>query len=120
MITYAFEVIEVRKDANCMLVRYMAEGYTEYTIGTRMPFSTESVQNIIQEYAPISLWLQEKQEIADVEVGLCGTIDLTQPNPLENVESEIFLSQEEQTAAAEEFQRELIREVVLEVINEKY
>jgi hypothetical protein len=120
MINYSFEVIEVNKPAKCMLIKYTADGYSEHLVGTRIPFAGESVQSVVREYAPLPLWIQEKAEFADIDVGISGTIELPQPAPFtENTETELLISEEEQIAASEEYQREVIREVVLEILNEQ-
>lgn len=119
MILYSFEVVEVNKPFNSMLVKYTAEGHSDRLVATRMPFIGENIEDVVAEYAPIPLWIQENLEIADIEVGTKGTVDSSPQEPSAEASSELLVSEEEQIEITEALNREIIREVVLEVMNEQ-
>lgn len=54
MIRYGYEVTAVHEAARCMEVVYSAEGRQPILIGTRLPYEGESLEQVVQLYAPVS------------------------------------------------------------------
>ena len=55
-ITYTYEIISVDQQARCMEVVYTAEGYQTMDIGARLPYEGETLEAIVQMYAPVRYW----------------------------------------------------------------
>lgn len=78
-ITYTYEIIKVDEAARAMEVVYSAEGHQTMHIGTRLPFEGESLEAVIQMYAPVPLWIELATPVVAPTVGLSGTIAPQQP-----------------------------------------
>jgi hypothetical protein len=73
-ITYTYEIIAVNEAARCMEVVYSADGHQTMHIGARLPYEGESLEVIIQMYAPVALWLERATPIAVPQIGTRGTV----------------------------------------------
>jgi len=117
MIEFNYQILDVNKAANAMLVKYTADGYQEYTIGTRMPYVGEPLENVINQYAPIPQWRESMMEVADVQVGTTGTIT---PVVVQQTDQSIdftIATSEEQLLAQAEMQKQAIIAIVNEVLS---
>jgi len=90
-IQYTYEVIKVDSAARCMEVVYSAAGHQTLHIGARLPFEGESLELVIQQYAPIEYWEAQKRPVIVPEVGAAGTV--TPPAALDTqVEDKGFMA----------------------------
>lgn len=80
-ITYTYEVISVDQAARCMEVVYTSEGNPTLHIGARLPFEGETVESVVEMYAPVRYWEELKTPLVPVEVGTSGTKVVTPPSP---------------------------------------
>jgi hypothetical protein len=73
-IIYTYEIIAVDEAARCMEIVYSASGHQAIHIGARLPYEGESLQAVIEEYAPVAYWLEQKKPVIVPEVGKKGTV----------------------------------------------
>ena len=78
--TYNYEIIKVDEAARCMEVVYTSEGNPTMHIGARLPYEGETVEAIVQMYAPVRYWEELKTPVVSVAVGQSGTIVLSPPD----------------------------------------
>ena len=72
-INYKYEVVAVDEAANCMEVRYESTGHAPQNIGCRLPFVGETLEGVIDMYAPISFWGEQQRTTVPVAVGTRGS-----------------------------------------------
>lgn len=73
-IEYTYEIVSVDEAARCMEVVYSAEGHQTMHIGARLPFVGESLESVIEAYAPVPLWLEMATPVSVPQVGVSGTV----------------------------------------------
>jgi hypothetical protein len=73
-IEYTYEVASVDEASRCMEVIYISEGCQTMRIGARLPFEGESLENVVQMYAPINYWLEQEQVVVAPPVGVVGEV----------------------------------------------
>lgn len=73
---YTYEVINVDKDSRCMEVRYTHEQHGPVNVGVRIPTVGENVEQVIKKFAPIGIWQDKEQTLAEVDETLSGEINL--------------------------------------------
>jgi hypothetical protein len=71
---YTYEIIKVDQAARNMEVIYSSEGRQTMHIGTRLPFENETLEAVIQMYAPVALWIEMEMAVVAPEVGQTGSI----------------------------------------------
>lgn len=79
-IEYTYEITSVDEAARCMEVVYSAEGRQTMRIGARLPFEGESLEAIIDMYAPVAYWREQELSVVVPQVGTTGVI--TPPPPV--------------------------------------
>jgi hypothetical protein len=89
-ITYTYEIVSVDEAARCMEVVYSAEGHQTMHIGARLPFEGESLEAVIDQYAPIPYWLEQTLPVVLPQVGARGVIEPSQPAPQTPAEDTAF------------------------------
>ena len=62
-----------------MEVVYTAPGYPTMHIGARLPYEGESLEAVIQMYAPIRYWEEISQPVVVPVVGTTGTVAVSTP-----------------------------------------
>jgi hypothetical protein len=62
MIEYTYNIISVDQAARCMEVVYSSPGRQTLHIGARLPYENETLDTILQMYAPIAHWLEAEQK----------------------------------------------------------
>ena len=80
-IQYTYEIIAVDQTARNMEVVYSSEGRQTMHIGARLPFEGESLEAIIQMYAPVAFWREQEAAVVAPQQGASGTITETDPVP---------------------------------------
>jgi hypothetical protein len=73
-ITYTYEIISVDQQARCMEVVYTSEGMPTMHIGTRLPYEGETLEDIVQMYAPVRYWEEINTPVVTVTPGQSGSI----------------------------------------------
>jgi hypothetical protein len=53
---YQYEITKVDAEARCMEIVYTSEGLPSYTVGARLPYEGETLEQIIHSYAPMQFW----------------------------------------------------------------
>jgi len=76
-IQYTYEVISVDEAARCMEIVYSSEGRQTMHIGARLPFEGESLEAVVDMYAPVENWLEQEQSVIVPDVGVKGVIERT-------------------------------------------
>jgi hypothetical protein len=80
-IQYTYEIVNVDQAARSMEVVYSSEGLQTMHIGARLPFEGESLEAVIQMYAPVAYWREQEAVVVAPEQGTSGTITETDPEP---------------------------------------
>jgi hypothetical protein len=78
-ITYTYEIISVDQQARCMEVVYTAEGYQTLHIGARLPYEGETLEAIVQMYAPVRYWEEQNTPVVTVNPGQTGSVQILPP-----------------------------------------
>jgi hypothetical protein len=78
-ITYTYEIISVDQQARCMEVIYAAEGYQTLHIGARLPYEGETLEAIVQMYAPVRYWEEQNTTVVTVNPGQTGSVQILPP-----------------------------------------
>jgi hypothetical protein len=78
-ITYTYEVISVDQAARCMEVVYTSNGNPTMHIGARLPYEGETLDAVIEMYAPVRYWEELKTPTLPVQPGTGGTIVVPDP-----------------------------------------
>lgn len=79
-IPFNYQVVSVTPEARCMEVIYTSPGRTPVHVGVRIPNKGESLEAVIQSFAPIAIWAEAEAELSDIEVGTSGSYQ--PPTPL--------------------------------------
>jgi hypothetical protein len=74
-IPYTYEIVLVDENARSMEVVYSAVGHETMHVGVRIPYATETLQDVIASYAPVGLWVERKAAVQSVAVGTKGVVD---------------------------------------------
>jgi len=82
-IEYTYDVISVDQTAHCMEVVYTSAGRQTMHISTRLPYVGETLEAIVQMYAPIAYWIEQDEQTVAVAVGSSGTMNKPVPITLE-------------------------------------
>ena len=82
-ITYTYEIIKVDEAARCMEVVYSSAGRQTTHIGARLPYQGESLEAIIQMYAPVAYWREEEATVVAPAIGVGGSVTVTAPEPID-------------------------------------
>lgn len=78
-ITYTYEIIAVDEAARCMEVVYSAEGHQTMHVGARLPYQGESLEAVIEMFAPVAYWLEQATPVVVPQVGTSGSVSPTLP-----------------------------------------
>lgn len=81
-IHYTYEIIRVDEQARAMEVVYASEGRQTMHIGARLPYEGESVEAVVQAYAPVAYWREQGASVVAPEVGARGSITAADPAAL--------------------------------------
>ena len=73
---FTYEIVVVNTDLKIMEVVYRASGYPDVTVGTKMPFEGDDINEFIKSYAPFGYWYEYGKQHASISVGTTGTIVL--------------------------------------------
>lgn len=73
IIEYSFVVEELSENGKSLTVRYKSSGKKDFLIGMPAPTQNQSLESIIETYAPIQEWLMESAEYQPVSLGTQGT-----------------------------------------------
>lgn len=81
-IDYSYVIGEVNTDNNTMMVTYSSDGLETVTVGTRLPFTGEPLEECIHLHAPFGLWALTGATYDTVAQGVSGTIPkIADPTP---------------------------------------
>lgn len=73
-IPYTYTVVSVDEAARCMEIRYESEGRKPHHVGARLPYENESLEAVVEMYAPMGFWLEEERKVIVPSVGASGKI----------------------------------------------
>jgi hypothetical protein len=77
--TYTYEIISVDQAARCMEVVYTSEGNPTMHIGARLPYEGETVEAVVEMYAPVRYWEELKTPVVPVTPGQTGSVVVPPP-----------------------------------------
>ena len=81
---YTWKVVEATETNKHMLVEYSLEGYTTHLVGMPMPTEAVTLEQRVQQYAPIALWEFAMIAPVSVQVGTTGSSSFTVIEPFSN------------------------------------
>lgn len=87
-IQYTYSVIKVDEAARVMEVVYTADGRQTMHIGARLPYVGESLEAVVEMYAPVAYWLEQDAQVAAVAEGTTGTIGSAVVQTLESAKAD--------------------------------
>lgn len=70
---YTYEIINVDESAKCMDVVYSCDGFNEVTVGVRLPFDGENIEDVIESASPVPMWEESTVSRVVPTVGQKGT-----------------------------------------------
>ena len=73
-IEYTYEIVSVDVSAKCMEIIYTAAGRDPMHIGARLPWEGETLEAVVDMYAPVSYWTEQTQSVVVPLVGETGVI----------------------------------------------
>jgi hypothetical protein len=73
-ITYSYQIISVDEAARCMEVVYTAEGHQTMHIGARLPYEGETLESVIEQFAPVAYWQELQRPVLVPQVGTTGVM----------------------------------------------
>jgi hypothetical protein len=88
-IVYTYTIKSVDEPARCMEVVYSADGLQTMHMGVRLPFEGESLESVIEAFAPIALWVEMATPVYAPAVGTVGQI--TAPDVTQGAEAEVLV-----------------------------
>lgn len=80
-IAYTYEIINVDPQARCMEIVYRSEGRQTMHISARLPYQGETLETIVQMYAPIAYWQEQEAQVIVPEIGASGAVEPQEPSP---------------------------------------
>lgn len=83
-VAFQYKVVSVNKDAGCMDVEFKSDGLPDVLVGVRIPFEGEDVDEVIQSFAPLSVWQPLIVPTQEVSVGHEGAYAPAPAAPDEN------------------------------------
>jgi hypothetical protein len=90
-IQYTYEIVMVDEPARCMEVRYSSDGRKTISVGARLPFEGESLEAVIQMYAPTAYWRDQERVSVVPAVGTSGALQENMSTPTkESAEDQFF------------------------------
>ena len=90
-IEYTYKIISVDENARCMTILYCSAGNETMQISARLPFIDEGIETIVQMYAPLNYWEEQKKSVVVPDVGLSGAILYENKSPLNAHPNEVQL-----------------------------
>jgi hypothetical protein len=81
---YTWKVVQATEENKHMLVEYSLEGYTTHLVGMPMPTEAVTLEQRVQQYAPIALWEFAMIAPVSVQVGTTGSSSFTVTEPFSN------------------------------------
>jgi hypothetical protein len=84
-IKYNYKIISVSHSDKSMEVVYENSEYGIMHVGVRLPYVGESLEKVIEEYAPTLLWKELSLERQEVSVGMSGRGETIVYNPGEDI-----------------------------------
>jgi hypothetical protein len=81
---YTWKVVQATETNKHMLVEYSLEGYTTHLVGMPMPTEAVTLEQRVQQYAPIALWEFAMIAPVSVQVGTTGSSSFTVIEPFSN------------------------------------
>jgi hypothetical protein len=82
MINYTFAVTRTDTDRKVMEVRYTADGFEPVDVGMPIPLVGQDLTQMIQQYAPSSMWENSIATFQTVNVGHSGTLTFDKNAPV--------------------------------------
>lgn len=73
-IEYTYEIVAVDQEARCMEVVYTSPGHQTMHIGARLPYAGETLEAVVQMYAPVAYWMEQAAQVQSIAVGASGKV----------------------------------------------
>lgn len=73
-INYSYEITRVDPENKAMDITYTSEQYGSITIGARMPWEGETVDDVVRMFSPVRYWVEKEQATSQVWLGYSGSL----------------------------------------------
>lgn len=77
---FSYEITSVDVNAKCMMVLYTAEGKTPVSVGVKIPYKDENLEDTIISFCPVAYWESQEKTIQNIEQGTKGTLLISKDN----------------------------------------
>lgn len=74
MLNYNYKITSVDTDNKVMEVVYTNEKHGSLTVGVRLPYVNEKLEDIIETFSPVAYWLSLETPVLVPSVGTSGVI----------------------------------------------
>lgn len=71
-LVYNYEIIDVDYTSKSMEIVYKHATYGTMNISTRLPYTDETLDQLVEMYAPVDYWLEQNKKPLQVSVGTTG------------------------------------------------
>jgi hypothetical protein len=75
-VEYNYKIVKVDQENKIMEILYtpLNSNLTECLVGAKLPYVGESLESIVQSFAPLGTWAEQHYEYETVEEGVQGTM----------------------------------------------
>ena len=87
-IEYTYKITSADQASRCMEVVYTAPNRQTMHIGARLPYAGETLETVVNMYAPLAYWQEQETQVQDVAIGATGVIGKAPPTTLATVKTE--------------------------------
>lgn len=74
-VQFSYEILSVDSAAKCMTVLYTADNKNPVTVGVRIPYEAEKLEDVILSFCPLAYWENQDKTLKVVEQGVKGTLN---------------------------------------------
>jgi len=73
-INYIYNIKSVSEENRCMEIVYSATGHETITVGVRLPYVGEDLEDVIHSFSPVPIWLERMQTTYTPKAGTIGVL----------------------------------------------
>lgn len=79
---YTYKIQKVIPEKGFMEIVFSMEGKKDILVGGRLPRENESLENVINSYAPLHIWFPKEEKYDIIEEGSVGDIEVNVPTEI--------------------------------------
>ena len=73
MIQYTYKITHSDANTNTMIIEYSANGYPTVSVGSKVPYVGESLDDVVLNNAPFNIWQTANANVAIPDIGATGS-----------------------------------------------